>query len=1337
MVGKEDNNNAEKTALDQWLSRTKKDTTLKGVGKMPDDQPNVLSSGQERLLLLEQLYPNQALYNYTQHYKISGALDVDKLVESFQILAKRHEILRSNYQIENDVYVQFIKHDDMPIDLIVVSGSTASEKQQKVNDQITNLAHVAFNLSRDSLFRLYIFDLGENKFELLLVLHHIVGDGWSMNIINEQISSIYNRVGNENKPALIDLKLQYTDFAYWQKKQKIKDSDLSYWKEKLAGELPILNLPKTNIKSRNSFKGKTYRKNLSKDLSQQLKKIAQEKNTTMYSLLLAAYKILLSKYCNETDIIVGSPFSNRDLEELEQIVGFFNETVVLRTHINNNSSFSQTIDQIKETTLDAFAHKNVPFETLVNELKPERQAGENPIFQSMFLYNGLPTSLNLGGGIEIEENMLDLGVSKFDLTLFVNEKKDSLELLFEHSIGFDDDFINSMANHFDFLLTNLIQHPEEPISNISLLSNEELKTITQSWNNNKIDLPAVKSIHELIIDQANLTPDAIAVVCDNKSLSYKELDQWSNQIAATIKKNGIANNEFIGLFTKRSLEMVVGILGILKAGAAYLPLDPDYPKDRISFMLSDTNAKIVLLQPGLANPFEQEEYQFIEIEKLQINKNDVNRVEFHDHLDDYAYVIYTSGSTGKPKGVAITHQNLIHSTTARFDFYEDNMDCFLLLSSFSFDSSIVGIFWSLSSGGKLVLPPKRIEQDIAQLSTIISEHHVTHTLMLPSLYQVLLSFSSPEKLKSLKAVIVAGETCSVNLRNDHFKLLPCTRFYNEYGPTEATVWCIAHEITSGNTETLVPIGKPTQNASAYILDGTMSPVPIGISGELYIGGIGIANGYLNRPDLTTDRFLSNPFTNNEGKIYKTGDLAKFNIDGVIEFLGRTDTQIKIRGHRVELEEIKTIILENNKVDDAVVNLIKEGTIEKLIAWVQTDDITIVSAILQNLKTVLPNYMVPSLIEVVSTFPRLPNGKIDTKNLPYSFTKKEEDLAYIPPSNDVEKLLIEIWEEVLKINPIGIEDVFFDIGGDSILSIQIVSKAQQRNLSIQPTDLFNYQTIEKLAEKIRVTENEGFISTENWSSIVPMKTSGEKSPLFCLHSGGAHVMFYQGLAKYISSDRPVYAIQPTGLDGNQEYHDSVAKMASHYILEMQKVQAKGPYHLVSTCFGNAVGIEMTHQLHEKGEQVAVLYVVDSAPVYIKPPSPNGERKPIRRMLQMFAKGEFHAISKKFENKFIRFNKKRTADQRDQQEAELDEIIGSLNDLYTSYTWRPIEGKIVFIRSSEFSRLKRKEFHLKRWKYLAKNNLETYETDGHHLTLFKEPEVQGLTNIISSHLSKMEV
>ncbi|MEL6943979.1 MAG: condensation domain-containing protein, partial [Bacteroidota bacterium] len=598
----------------------------------------------------------------------------------------------------------------------------------------------------DTLLRLANIKMGEQEQLLILSMHHILGDRGSLQILNRELAQLYR--GEE----LESLPIQYDDYAYWQRQQELRSSDLDYWKEQLSGELPILTLPSDFQRpSSTSFKGAMQSKRFSLDLSKQMKELCKDQHTTLFVIGLAAFKVLLHRYTGEQDILVGAPFSNRDKVSLEKLIGFFNETLVLRSDLSQDLTFVELVQQLKQTTLDAFAHKNVPFDTLVRELQPERQGTSNPLFQVMFVFNANDQALSFGEGIELEEEMLDLGVSKFDLTLFFSDEGEHVKATFEYATDlFESGSINRMLAHFEVLLADIIRQPNQKISQLNLLPKAEQKQILVDWNATTTPLSDASSILQLFEQQAFEKPNQIAVAFQNKQITYQELQSKANTLAHFLRAQGIQSNQLVGLLTKPSLEMMIGILGILKAGAAYLPLDSEYPKERLAYMLEDAQVQVVLTQKELQQYLPETTAQTLDIQTiLNIQGTNANTELPLPKPEDLAYMIYTSGSTGKPKGVPISHHNLLHSTAARFHFYERQPEAFLLLSSFSFDSSVAGIFWTICHGGKLVLTPKRIEQDMTALAKTIEQHQVTHSLMLPSLYQLLLEYAPVQQLQSL------------------------------------------------------------------------------------------------------------------------------------------------------------------------------------------------------------------------------------------------------------------------------------------------------------------------------------------------------------------------------------------------------------------------------------------------------------------------------------------------------------------------------------------------------------------------------------------------------------
>jgi amino acid adenylation domain-containing protein len=912
-----------KGLLERWLNRSKESAAPAGIQPRPAGVAVPLSLGQQRLWFLQQLYPGNPFYHYSDAYRLKGPLHFDKLMEAFEMLAERHEILRTTFPMVEGRPIQFIneevKFDVSEFDL---RHLTVSERRAEANELALKDVCRPFDLSRGPLVRITLIRLDDQEHFLLITMHHIITDKWSMEILQDELSKAYQQL-KLNNPAKTDpLPIQYADYAYWQRSQATDETQLAYWKTKLAGELPILKLPTDYPRPvRPSFRGGLMERKYDRTLLDRLKSLSRQADTTLFVVLLTAFKILLHRYSRQEDILVGTPFSNRNRVSLERLIGFFNDTLALRSDLSGDPPFLNLVEQVRQTVLEAFGHKNTPFETLVKVLSPGRDLATNPIFQVMFLYHKESDHPSFAPDLSLEYGPFDLGVSKFDLTLYISEGEEDLTAIFEFAKDlFDPATIERMHEHMTLLLEAIVQNPKAPISSLPMLTDAERRQLLVDWNQTQTLLPEVSGIHRLFEEQARRQPDRPAVLFQYQRLTYGELNERADAMAGRLRMTGVGPDTVVGLCADRSPYLIVGIMAILKAGGAYLPLDPEYPLERLHFMVRDAEVPVILVQDHLSDLFAETGIKLYPLgEDVDLQKAPAPASSAETDRGDLAYVIYTSGSTGRPKGVPVTHRNLMYSTTARFDYYIQPPTCFLLLSSFAFDSSVAGIFWTLCSGGKLVLPERRIEQDMDRLADLIAIHEVSHTLLLPSLYALLLQHAPAEKLASLNLVIVAGEACSSSLCRNHFRMLPQVALYNEYGPTEATVWCAVYKVQPKDASGPVPIGRPIANTRIYILDQNHQPIPIGIAGELYVGGAGVAQGYLNRPDLTADRFISNPFSDDPAdRLYRTGDLARYRPDGLIEFLGRADHQVKIRGYRIELDEIREALRRIPGVRDAAV-----------------------------------------------------------------------------------------------------------------------------------------------------------------------------------------------------------------------------------------------------------------------------------------------------------------------------------------------------------------------------------------------------------------------------------
>ena len=837
-------------------------------------------------------------------------------------LLKIDPILSNIYQVDDvEPTIKILDATDLYINEIDLSHLPLSESVLESQKIINEDSNTPFNLAKGPLYRLTLFMLTKEKHILLISLHHIITDEWSMQILRNQLARTYSSLILNEDPSIQLPEIEYKDYAFWDNKREIDTNQFDYWKSKLSGEIQPLNLSLDFPRPlRASFKGKRNVKELSKELSDKILKISLENKVTPFVFMLTAYFTFLYKYTGQKDILVGAPISNRNTKSLEKLIGFFVDTIVLKNRIDGANKFSELVDQVKKNTLEAFSNKDVPFDLLVKSLKPERSLSSNPFFQVMFLYNSVEEPINYGPEIKYDYTVLGAKASKFDLTLFVTERNDILTLDFEYATDlFSDVTIDRFQAYFKNMLETITSHIDLKVDEIELATAKEPNLLSYQKSSLGEQLSNFNGIHEIIEKNAKAIPNQIAVSFKSESITYLELNRKANILAKNILKNTDSKNQGIGLCVERSINMIVGLLGILKSGCAYLPIDPDYPLERIDFILEDADVDILVTQNSLQERFKSSEVNLICIDNIDDNQagtiQDLPKVQ----ESDIAYIIYTSGSTGKPKGVPISHRNIICSTQGRLDFYIDIPKAFLLMSSISFDSSKAGIFWTLCTGGNLVIAEKRIEQDIDDLISVFQKNSISHTLMLPSLYSVILNHPKTKEIKSINTIIVAGEVCSQELCKTHFKTLPKINLYNEYGPTEASVWCIAHKIEEESIGHSVPIGEAVAGAKIYLLDSNLKKVPKGTIGEIYIGGSGLAGSYIKRPDLDAKVYIKNPFGKGANNVlYKTGDLARFNYKDQIEFVGRSDEQVKIRGYRIELGEIEKVLNQNDSIDKAIV-----------------------------------------------------------------------------------------------------------------------------------------------------------------------------------------------------------------------------------------------------------------------------------------------------------------------------------------------------------------------------------------------------------------------------------
>ncbi|MDM8531500.1 amino acid adenylation domain-containing protein [Anaerolineales bacterium HSG25] len=1087
----------------------------------PDNsKPAPLSYAQQRLWFLDQLIANKATYNIPLSFHLQGTVDTSALRQALATIEQRHEILRTVIQVdENQQPVQIIQPtsaDNHLLTVIDLSSYSESDRLNEAKHRINAEAHTPFDLAQGPLWRTMLFQLTDQTYILLMNLHHIVYDEWSDDILFAELSTLYKAYKTKQDVSLPEPTVQYADYAVWQQspsQKKILAKKLQYWQKKLVSAPPLLELPIDYPRpATQSFEGATMSFTLPTDLTEPLKTLSQETGCTLFMTLLAGFKVLLYRYTHQTDILVGVPVANRPQPELTELIGFFVNTIVLRTDMSNQPTFREFLSQIKQTTLDAYDHQEVPFEQVVERLGLERNLSYQPLFQVMFtLENSFLKGLNL---LDLELSWLEVEnkTSKFDLTLTMTEGE-QLSGLFEYNRDlFDPATITRMIGHLETLLTGIVANPDQKITHLPLLTEAERHQLLVEWNDTAVDYPRDTCIHQLFEEQVEKTPDATAVIMADSSdnspqLTYRELNQRANQLAYHLQGMGVGPETLVGICVERSLDMMIGLLGILKAGGAYLPLDPTYPAERLAFMISDANVPVLLTQQQLLEQLPEHKAQVVclDADWERVAEQSMENPSSQVGPDNLVYVIYTSGSTGKPKGVMIEHGAICNFTKAVVSSYKiSSLDRVLQFASLNFDAAGEEIYPCISQGGTLYIHPQANSDTISEFIRKSQMWQLT-VWDLPTAYWHLVTNELVNKKitlpASLRLVIIGGEKVlaeRVNQWKQHVGDFP--KLIDSYGPTETTVvstLCNLTQIIVNSSPTL-SIGRSIANVQIYVVNEYFQPMPVNVPGELLIGGRGLARGYLNRPDLTAKKFIPNPF--GEKMLYKTGDLVRWLPDGNIEYISRIDHQVKIRGFRIELGEIETILNQHAEVQESVVVVREEVSGQKrMVAYLTRNSQLQASSSLElrnYLQKRLPGYMIPTAFMMLEQFPLAPNGKIDRKVLSESdSTVIVTYNEYVPPQTPTEEVLANIWGELLGIKRIGRHDNFFELGGHSLLAIQLISKISTTvDIKLPVKFLFLHPTI---AEQAKMLHN-------NQLPPIPIPVSSIKNRQVDINSPYIHI-----------------------------------------------------------------------------------------------------------------------------------------------------------------------------------------------------------------------------------------
>jgi len=1076
--------------LAKLAKKTRESAPKTDIARRSDPGSYPLSFAQQRLWFFDQLEPNSALYNISGAVRLRGLLDREILERSLNQVLQRHEALRASFVTEAGEPKQIVASDvQITIPMTDLRHLPWEQREAEAMRIATEDAQRPFNLAQGPLLRASLLQTDEQEFIVVLSMHHIVSDGWSVGVLLYEMATLYDAILHQRPSPLPDLPIQYADFAAWQRawlSGEVLERQLAYWRETLSDSQTLLDLPTDRPRPAvQTANGANLTFTLPPDLSEKLQAFSRREGATLFMILLASFQALLYRYTGQDDINIGSPIANRTHSEVEHLIGFFLNTLVLRTDLSGEPSFRELVKRVREVVLGAFAHQDLPFEMLVETLQPERALSHSPLFQVGFTLQTASDEAAELPNLTLQPVVIDSGSAKYDITLLMAAGPDGLAGNFEYNTDlFDRSTIERMAGHLITLLQGVMAEPGMTIDQAPLLTEEEQQQLLVTWNDTAMPTPSDRCIHELFERQVVLRPQAIAVTFEGHALTYEQLNRKANQLAHHLRKLGMGPETLVAIATERSLETVVGILGTLKAGGAFLPIDPTYPQDRIAFMFMDSGAPILLTQAALVNILPENGAQIIRLDEdwPQIALEPETNPDLAVRSENTAYVIYTSGSTGRPKGAALRHGGLCNLAEVQhqaFAIHEGSR--ILQFAPLSFDASVWETAMALANGGTLCLARQSVLSSGPELLRLLREERITTVTLPPSVLTVL----SSQELPDLQVIVAAGEKCTAEIVQEW---APGRRFFDAYGPTETTV-CASMHLCSPDDPQDPPIGRPISNCRLYVVDSNLQIVPVGVPGELVVGGVNVGRGYLNRPELTDEKFIPDPFGGPDDKLYRTGDLVRYRADGAIEFLGRIDHQVKIRGFRIELGEIESLLRRHDEVLDTVVvaHAFGEQRDKRLVAYllIQDDASLEPSTLRAYLQQHLPEYMTPSHFVFLHEFPLSPAGKVDRKALPAPDSDRSTvATAYLAPRNETEKILVAISEELLAVDKVGVNDNFFELGGHSLLATQFISRVREAfDVEVELRTLFERPTVALIAEDIDVLRQEKAQQTDAISDLL--------------------------------------------------------------------------------------------------------------------------------------------------------------------------------------------------------------------------------------------------------------
>ncbi len=1192
-----------------------------------------LSFAQQRLWLLDQLEPAPWSYNVVVARRLRGPLRVDALQRALDELLVRHESLRTTFPVVDGEPVQRIgtvfAFPLAPIDL-TDPGGTGPAVIAAADAELRR----PFDLAVGPLFRGVLLRIARDDHVLVLTMHHIVTDAWSEAVLLAELGQLYTAFTRGDASPLVPLPIQYADVAVWQREMMqgaVRRGHLDYWLQQLCDLPPSPEVAGDRPRPlHRSGRGGIVELEIPAALTEALRRLTRTARATMFMTLLAGFQSLLSRYSAGDDIAVGTAIANRPRLETEGLIGFFANTLVLRTDVSGTPSYVDVIARVREVALGAYRHQDLPFELLVKALQPERTPGQMPLFQHMFVFQNTPAHDLVFDGIDTEPFAVAHDTAMFDLTLTLTEGRDTIVGTLEYALDlYDEPTARRIARHFRNLLEAAVAEPDVPVAELDLLDDAERNRIVVDWNRTTTDFPDC-CVHELFETRAAAHPDAIALSEGEATLTYAELDARADLLARRLRRRGIGPESRVGICLHRSIDAIVALLATLKAGGAYVALDPDYPPERLAFMVEDSGVEVVVTRVALQDRVAPLWIDMVGIDVVDEpwgERPDDSRPGVAPH--NLALVVYTSGSTGEPKGVMIEHRSVV-ALVFGVDYVDfDDVDSMLHMAPLAFDASTFEIWGALLHGRRCVIAPHR-PFELAGLAEVLASG--VDTAWLTAAVFNLVVDEDWRMLRTVRQLVVGGEALSVDHVARALELLPGLRLVNGYGPTETTTFAVCHEIGSLAPDAdRVPIGRPIGNTRAYVLDPVQQPVPIGVAGELCIGGSRVARGYLDRPDLTARRFVVDPFCDDPGaRLYRTGDLAHYRADGEIEFLGRFDDQIKIRGFRVEPGEVEAALTALPSVAiAAVLARTDERGDHRLVAYVvaRAPAVPTPSELRDRLRDRLPAHLVPDAFVVIGSLPLTTNGKVDRNALAALDAPAEPDTPYVDPGTPTEAVLAALWAEILGVERVGIDDNFFSAGGHSLLAAALTARTTRRTGKTIPLSLFfDAPTIRAVAAALD-SDDAGEDTT-----VVSLRTGGTKRPLFLAHGVNGDLFRYLQLVRWLDAERPVFGFRPTKSLIDPVRRPRIPELAERYVADLLRMQPGGPYLMAGFSYGGIVVVEIAHQLEELGHRVDLLALLDAEPTSAIPAS--RARRELHQIGRLLRRGE----------SFVAYARRRSANAR---------------------------------------------------------------------------------------------